>query len=215
MNKIRLGIAEDFAVIRKSLITMLQVDRQLEVVAEAENGLELIRTIKGMTHPPEVVILDINMPKMDGYDTLVSLRKDYPDMRFIILSQHSHSLIVVRMLIAGANAYLHKNCDPKDLRRAIRTILEQPYFQSELVKGELIKLISQDKTRKIPQLTEREIEFLKYCCTELNYKEIASRMNIAERTTAFYRDELFNKLDVNSRTGLAIFALSIGLTAAE
>jgi DNA-binding NarL/FixJ family response regulator len=215
MSKIRLGIAEDFAVIRKSLITVLQLDKQLEVVAEAENGLQLIKSIKALVQPPEVVILDINMPKMDGYDTLVELRKDYPNMRFIILSQHSHSLIVARMLIAGANAYLHKNCDPKDLRRAIRTILEQPYFQSELVKGELIKLISQEKTGKIQQLTEREIEFLKYCCSELTYKEIAGRMKIAERTTAFYRDELFSKLDVNTRTGLAIFALSIGLTAAE
>jgi DNA-binding NarL/FixJ family response regulator len=215
MNRITLGIAEDFAVIRKSLITVLQLDKQLEVVAEAENGLELIQNIKRLPEPPAVVILDINMPKMDGYDTLVALRKPYPKMRFIILSQHSHSLIVARMLIAGANAFLHKNCDPKDLKRAIRVILHEPFFQSELVKSELIKLISQDKTTRIPQLTPREIEFLRYCCTELTYKEIASRMNIAERTTAFYRDELFNKLDVNSRTGLAIFALSIGLTAME
>lgn len=215
MSKIRLGIAEDFAVIRKSLITVLQLDKQLEVVAEAENGLDLIRTIKGMAEPPEIVILDINMPKMDGYDTMVALRKDYPDMRFVILSQHDHTLVVARMLLAGANAFLHKNCDPKDLKRAIRAILEVPYFQSELVKSELIKLISQDKKSKIAHLKEREIEFLKYCLSELKYKEIAGRMKITESTISFYRNELFDKLNVNTRTGLAIFALSIGLTAAE
>lgn len=215
MSKIRIGIAEDFAVIRKSLITVLQLDRQLEIVAEAENGAEMIHKIKGMVHPPDVVILDINMPKMDGHDTLVALKKDYPEMRFIVLSQHNHSLIVARMLIAGANAFLHKNCDPKDLKRAIRVIMDEPFFQSELVKGELIKLIQQGKKGKVPQLTAREIEFLRYCCTELPYKEIASRMNITERTTSFYRDELFTKLNIASRTGLAIFALSIGLNAAE
>jgi DNA-binding NarL/FixJ family response regulator len=215
MSKIRIGIAEDFAVIRKSLMTLLQLDKQLEFVAEAENGLALIGAIKALPQPPDVVILDINMPEMDGHDTLVALKKDYPGMRFIVLSQHDHSLIVARMLIAGANAFLSKNCDPKEVKRAIRVIMHEPIFQSELVYGDLVKLITQNKTARIPQLTAREIEFLKYCLSELPYKDIAGRMNITESTTSFYRNELFDKLSVNTRTGLAIFALSIGLTAAE
>ena len=157
MSKIRIGIAEDYAVVRKSLITVLQLDRQMDVVVEAANGEELIYIIKAMVDPPDVVVLDINMPKMDGYDTLVALKKDYPYMRFVILSQHTHKLVVARMLMAGANAFLNKDCEPKDLKRAIRVVMEQPYFQSELVKNELVTLIQEGKKGHVPQLTPREM----------------------------------------------------------
>ncbi len=215
MNRVRIAIAEDYAIIRKSLVTVLSLDRQLEVVAEAPNGAELLQSIKGLEPPPDVILLDINMPKMDGYETILAVKKDYPQMRFVVLSQFSHSIVVARMLIAGANSFLHKNCEPAELKRAIRVVMEQPYFQSELVKAELINLIQEGKSGKVPQLTPRETEFLQYCCTDLQYKEIASRMNISTRTTAFYRDELFAKLNVTTRTGLAIFALSIGISAAN
>lgn len=212
---IRIAIAEDHNIVRKALAAMLCEDGDIEVVADAPDGEALIALIAAMAVPPDVCMLDINMPKMDGHETLRYLKQAYPDMRFLILTQHDHDFVIIRMLRAGANAYLLKDSEPEELKHAVRTIMTQAYFQSRLVNGHIHALVQGRKDLSRVELTELEEEFLRHCCSELGYKEIAAKMNIPERKIDYLRDSLFDKLDTQSRTGLALLALRLGLASLE
>lgn len=210
-KKIRIAIAEDHTIVRKGLVAMLGTDEAFQMVADAANGRELLQSLSPINPPADVCLLDVNMPEMNGYETLVALKANYPAMRFLILTQLEHEYIIIRMLKAGASGYMLKDTEPAELKQAIRTILEQPYYNNKLVNGRLFSLVQNTKDYEKLSLTDREQEFLKLCCTELAYKEIASKMDITERTVAYYRESLFQKLQVKSRTGLALYALKLGL----
>jgi DNA-binding NarL/FixJ family response regulator len=211
METIRIAIAEDHTIVRKALVSMLNEDPHMEVVYDATDGEALIDYVDAQKEKPDVCMLDINMPKKDGHETLKYLKAKYPDMRFLILTQHEHELVIIRMLRAGANAYVLKDSEPDELKRAIRTIMKQPYFQSRLISGHLHAMVQGKKDHEHPELTDTEMEFLRHCCSELGYKEIAALMNISERKIDYFRDSLFAKLHTQSRTGLALYALRLGL----
>jgi two-component system invasion response regulator UvrY len=211
MEKIRLAIADDHTLVRKGYVAMLQSEPEFEVVADAANGRELLKAMEALKEPADVCLLDVNMPEMNGYDTLLALRKSYPRMRFLVLTQLEHEFIIVRMLKAGASGYMLKTVEPSELKIAIKGVMEHAYYNNALVDGRLIGLVQKGDDYKKLAITDREEEFLKLCCSELAYKEIADRMKISERTVAFYRETLFDKLDIKSRTGLALFALKLGL----
>lgn len=211
MEKIKIAIADDHTLVRKSIAAMLEADGSFRVVVDAENGLDLLDKLATVSTPIDVCLLDVSMPKMDGYHTLLALKEAYPEMRFLVLTQLEHEYIVVRMLRAGASGYMLKSTDPSELKDAIRTILTHSYYQSKLVNGRLFSLVQKGEEYKKLAITPREEEFLKFCCSDMAYQDIADRMGISVRTAAFYRESLFAKLDVNSRTGLALFALKLGI----
>jgi DNA-binding NarL/FixJ family response regulator len=211
MEKIRIAIADDHTIVRRGIASILKADDEFNVIADAPNGSELIRVLAATNPPADVCLLDINMPVMNGYETVIALKERYPAMKFLILTQLEHDYIIVRMLKAGASGYMLKDTEPDELKQAIRTIIQQPFYNSKLVNGQLITLVQKKKEYNKFSLTDREEEFLKLCCTELTYKEIADQMNISERTAAYYRQSLFEKLDVKSRTGLALYAIKLGL----
>ena len=208
MKKIRIAIADDHTIVRKGYIAMIEMEEGFEVIADAQNGHELIETLASVSEPADVCLLDIRMPEMNGYDTLIALKVRYPKMKFLILTQLEHEYIIVRMLKAGASGYMLKTIGPAELILAIKTILANPYYNNKLVNGQLISLVQNGEEYKKLALTEREEVFLKLCCSEMPYKQIATEMNIEERTVAYYRQSLFEKLHVKSRTGLALYALS-------
>lgn len=210
MKKIRVAIADDHRIVRDGIVSMLNAYDDLDVVVSAGNGKELLDLLEKKA-TVDVCLLDVNMPVMNGYDTLVALKEKYPQMHFLILTQLEHEFIIVRMLKAGAAGYMLKDCGSTELAHAIRTIMEKPYYNNNLVNGYLIGFVTKDKAYDKISLTEREEEFLKLSCSELGYKEIADKMNITPRTAAFYRETLFTKLEVKSRTGLALYALKLGL----
>jgi two-component system invasion response regulator UvrY len=210
MEKIRVAIADDHNLVRKGFVAILQ-DEEFEVVADAPNGKELLHMLKAISPPAHVCLLDVSMPEMNGYETLVALKGLYPEMRFLILTQLEHEYIIIRMLKAGASGYMLKTTEPRELKSAIKTILDQPFYGNSLVNGKLISLVQKGEEYTKIALTKPEENFLKFCCSELTYKEIADRMSISERTAAFYRQQLFDKLHVQSRTGLALYALKLGL----
>jgi DNA-binding NarL/FixJ family response regulator len=211
MEQIRIAIADDHTLVRKSIASMLEADAAFHIIADAANGRELLEKLDMAAHPADVCLLDVSMPEMNGYQTLLALKVKYPAMRFLVLTQLEHEYIVVRMLKAGASGYMLKNAEPEELKKAIHTILEHSYYQSKLVNGRLFSLVQKGEEYKKLAITNREEEFLRLCCSELSYKEIAERMGITERTAAFYRESLFDKLDVNTRTALALFALKLGI----
>jgi two-component system invasion response regulator UvrY len=216
MEKITIAMAEDHTILRQSLISLLELeDESIEFVAEAADGEELISKIKSLKEPPNVCILDINMPVKDGFETLVILRDTYPEMRFIVLTQHKHRKSIVRMLIAGANAFLNKDAEPAEVIKAIHTILEQPFYFNALVSSKILEIVRSPIKQDGFNLTENEMTFLKYCCSDLSYPDIAKKMKVSERTATYCRDSLFKKLGVNSRVGLAINAVRFGLVSID
>jgi len=213
VRKIYIAMADDHTLLRKTVISMLAVDEDIEVVADAANGKELIRKIAATKPLPDICLLDIHMPEMDGYETLVALKTKYPEMKFLILSQLDHEFVIIRMLKAGAHGYLLKDVEPAELKRAIREIINHTFYHTKLVNTHLSSFIQEGRPAPTLSLSAREQEFLRLSCSELAYKEIAAEMNISNRTVAFYRQSLFDKLGVKSRTGLALYAIRFGLAS--
>lgn len=215
MKRIRIAIAEDHTLVRKGFVSLLNADEEFQVVADAANGKELIDLLAHVSPAPDVCLLDVSMPQMNGYETLLVLKEQYPGMRFLILTQLEHEFIIIKMLKAGASGYMLKTTDPIDLKQAIKTILQHSYYHNKLVDGRLVKFVQSGEDYRKIKLSPQEELFLKWCCSDLGYKEIADKMGIPERTAVYYRQQLFQKLDVQSRTGLALYALKLGLVAMD
>ncbi|TAD94019.1 MAG: DNA-binding response regulator [Bacteroidetes bacterium] len=190
---------------------------KLTIVLQAANGKLLIEGLANMQTLPNLVLLDISMPIMDGFATAAHLQKHFPSVKVLALSMMDNESAIITMIKNGARGYVLKDADPAQLRQAIADVLEKGYHYSDLVTGRLIYAINREGANEnLPaahanKLTEREREFLDYCCTEYTYKEIASLMGVSPRTVDGYRDGLFEKLDVKSRVGLAMYAVRHGL----
>jgi len=208
---IRVALADDHTMFRKGIVELLRTANKFEIVAEAGNGQELIDQIMALDEPPEVCLLDVNMPVLDGYKTLAKLKFEFPRIKFLTLSMYDHEFAIIKMLRNGANGYLLKEDDPEELKRAIEYIVDHDFYHSELTTAHLQAMRSGSEEYKPIKLNENEQTFLELCCTEMVYKEIARQMGLSVRTVEGYRDDLFAKLGVNTRTGLVIYALKHGM----
>jgi DNA-binding NarL/FixJ family response regulator len=196
---------------RKGIVELMRTSGQFEIVAEAGNGQELIDQIDKLENYPDVCLLDVNMPVLDGYKTLVKLKESYPLMKFLILSMNGNEFAIIKMLRNGANGYLLKEDDPEELKRAVECVADNEFYHSELTSPHLRALRKGGDKYKPVVLNANEQTFLELCCSEMVYKEIAKQMGLSVRTVEGYRDDLFQKLNVNTRTGLVIYALKHGM----
>lgn len=206
--KAKLALADDHVLLRNGLAKLLK-SFDYRIVFEADNGKDFIKKIKENILP-DVVLMDINMPYMDGFATSEWLKKNYPDIKVLALSMYDDDNSVVRMIRAGAKGYILKDAEPLELKRAIESVLQQDFYHSELVTGKLIRSVRNGSDQNGDDafgLTDREIQFLKLLCSELTYKEIAEQMDIKTRTIESYRDLIFEKLNVSTRIGAVIFAI--------
>jgi len=212
-NKIKVALVDDHILLRKGLAALVNSFDDFTVVFEADNGQDMLQKIK-TDNLPDLVLLDINMPKMDGYASAQWLKQTYPLVKIMALSMYDNENAVIRMFKAGARGYILKDCEPPELKTALLSVIEKGYFYSELVTGKLIhsinKLEEDADIRNIVQLNDKEIQFLKLACTELTYKEIAEQMYLSPRTIDGYRDTLFEKLQIKTRVGLVIYAIKNG-----
>lgn len=208
-----IAMADDHILLRNGLAGLIESFGDYKIVLQANNGKELTQKIGAMPMP-DLVLLDISMPEMDGFATAAWLKKNYPNIKVLALSMMDHEDAIVQMIRNGARGYVLKDAEPEELRNALYNIIHKGFHYSELVSGKLVyKLqnIDQSNSLKGISLTEREKEFLPYTCTELTYKEIAHKMGLSNRTVDGYRDDLFDKLGVKSRVGLALYAIKMGL----
>ena len=212
---ITLALADDHVLLRNGLANLLK-DLDYEIVFEADNGKQFIEKLK--THPePQIALMDINMPLMDGYETTLYLKNNYPEIKVLALSMYDDENAIIRMLRNGAKGYILKDSDPSELKTALRDVSTKGFYHSDLVTGTLIHTLNHlddpenASLREGYKLNEREIEVLKYMCTELTYKEIADQMHVSPRTVDGYRDSLLEKLECKSRVGLVLFAIRQGL----
>ncbi|MBC7553628.1 MAG: response regulator transcription factor [Taibaiella sp.] len=208
---IKVALADDHTILRKGVAEILSGFEGIEVIMQAGNGRELITKMESTQVLPDVCIVDINMPEMNGYETASAIRKHWPDIKILALSMYDTELNIIKMLRNGANGYVLKDNDPEDLKIAINEVMKHGFYYSELVTGRMLHLLQDSASKIASDLNEREITFLKYCCTEFTYKEIAERMFLSPRTIDGYREVLFGKLQTTSRTGLAIYAIKAGL----
>jgi two-component system invasion response regulator UvrY len=213
MKAIRVALVDDHELIRKSLAKLLESSK-VSVEFDAGDGIELQRFIA--KKQVDVVLMDISMPRMDGIETTEWLKSNYPEVKVIALSVMDDESNIIRMLKAGARAYLLKNSKPDDLVRAITDVQEKGYHYSEIVSGALLNKINHGN-HVVPgpeSLTEKEFEFLRLCCTELTYKEIGIIMKVSPRTAEGYAKQLCEKLNLKSRVGLVLYALKHHLATA-
>lgn len=204
--KTNVALVDDHVLLRTGLAKLIRSFGNYTVLFEASNGKDFIGKLKTL---PQIVLMDINMPVMDGYETTAWLRNNHPEINVLALSMYDNENAVIKMFKAGAKGYILKDCEPAELKAAFDALVTKGFYYSEMVTGRFIRTIN--SLDQLVQLNERENSFLKLVCSELTYKEIAEKMFISPRTVDGYRDDLFEKLKVKTRVGLVMYAIKHGI----
>jgi two-component system invasion response regulator UvrY len=209
-----IALTDDHTLLRNGLAALVQ-SLGHTVLFEADNGKDFISKLD-KNNLPELVLLDINMPEMDGYETAQWIKNNHYDIKVLALSMYDNENSIIRMLKCGAKGYILKDSEPAELKAAIDAVMSKGFYYSDLVSGKLIHAINKlddddNGLKSLIQLNDRETDFLKYACTEMTYKEIADKMFVSPRTIDGYRDALFEKLHVKTRVGLVMYAIKNGV----
>ncbi len=210
-----IAIVDDHTLIANALAGLVNKMTDFEVAFIAEDGLQLIEKLtNGIL--PDAILLDINMPNMDGFETATWLQQNYPQIPFLGLSMHSEEESIVKLISKGARGYLLKESSPIELQTALSHLVTNGYYYSQLTTNALVNVVKnplkKDTSNSIGHLlTEKEYQFVKWCMTELKYAEIASEMAVGIRTLENYRDAVCEKLQVKSRVGIVIECLRRGI----
>ena len=212
-KKIKVAIADDHALFRAGVKTALSVKKDVELIAEADNGMQLLNLLRHIE--PDVILLDIQMPIMDGIQTLPEIRKIRPEAKVIILSMHNDHSMISKLMEIGANSYLTKNSDSETIYEAIKTCYENEFFFNELTNKALLAGIRTKRTDSFggpeADLSEKELRVLRLMCEEKTTKEIADIVEISPRTVEAIRDKLKTKTGAKSMAGLVMYAVKNGI----
>ena len=211
MSMIRVLIADDHKMVREGLRRILEFDGEIQVIDEADNGEECIKKIR--SSKPDIVLLDINMPVMNGIEALQEIRKKKLKTKVIILTVHNEIEYLLRAVDIGIDGYVLKDSDAHELIRAVTSVYEgDKFIQPSLIPLLNSKLIARDlDAERLEQLSKREIEVLKLDAVGMFNKEIGVELGISERTVKNHLSSIFKKLDSSDRTQAAVFAIRNGL----
>ncbi len=211
MNKLKVALVDDHVMLRTGLASLINDMNEYEVIFQSSNGKEFSEVIKKNNVEPDIVLLDVSMPYMDGFETAEWISTNLPLAKILALSMFDDEKTIIKMIRHGAKGYILKDSEPQQLAVALHNVMYQGYHYSDLVNGKLIHAInSLDSGKPTPNnnnLTLKEIEFLKLSCSEMTYKEIANIMYLSVRTVEGYRDNLFLKLNIKTRIGLVLYAI--------
>ena len=198
--------------IAKAITSIVEQFKGYEVLYECENGNALIEKFKQPKNIPDIVLMDISMPVMDGFETTSWLKDNHPEVLVMALTMQGDDDSLMKMIKNGAKGYLQKNVHPVELEKALRSMTEKGFYYPDWATSRVLHSIaSEDKASDGIELSPREQEFLQYACTELTYKEIGEKMFCSPRTVESYRDSLFEKLGVKTRIALALYAVKVGI----
>lgn len=215
-NNITVGIADDQHLFRKGIIALVNSFAGIKMVFEATNGKHVLDQLEQHVQPPVVLLLDLKMPQLDGIETTKQLRKSYPEIKIIILTNYTEEQFILHLLECGAHAYIFKDAEPEELEKAIRVVaVDGFYFTGKILEA----LRRHQKKRKhsisfddaLNSITEREQEVLKLICAESSTEEIAKALFISPRTVEGHRNNLLVKTGSRNIAGLVVFAFKNNL----
>ncbi|MBC7509718.1 MAG: response regulator transcription factor [Ferruginibacter sp.] len=217
MKIMRIALVDDHTLFRKGMINLIEmVCSDCEIAFEADNGIELKQKIT-KENEPDIILMDINMPHMDGFASVKWLNENFPLVKVLVVSMIEKEESVVRMLKLGVKGYLSKDVEPKELGEALDAIMNKGFYYTDFITGKLVHSIQHDKeientrAEALRCMNDREKDFLKLACSEFTYNEIASQMFLSPKTIDGYRNAIFEKLKVKSRVGMALYAVKHGL----
>jgi two-component system, NarL family, response regulator NreC len=214
---IQILLVDDHSITREGLYALLEKKPNFTVIKQAENGRAAVKLAR--QHKPDVIVMDINMPDLNGIDATRQILAELPDVKIIALSMYSDRSYVKGMLQAGASGYLLKNCAFDELAKAIETVYNnQTYLSpgiSEIVRKEFVKLMKSDDVSPTELLTDREREVLQMIAEGYKTKEIADRIHVSVKTVEARRRQIMEKLNIDSVAGLTKFAIREGITSVE
>ncbi|MHA7059776.1 response regulator [Aquimarina sp. M1] len=214
MKKKTVVIVDDHLLFAQSLESLITNLEGYEVLAILKNGKELTQYYLHKRKKPDLILLDVKMPVMDGIQTMQWLKENQPEQKALALTMEDDEETIIKMLRAGARGYLLKDIHPENFEFAMKMVIEQGFYYSSKIETALKysekadAVTSHDLTEK---LTDREWTFLKYTCSELTYKSIAGEMNLSPKTIENYRESVFRKLEVKTRVGLVIYCMKNNL----
>ncbi|RYY31480.1 MAG: response regulator transcription factor [Chitinophagaceae bacterium] len=208
MKSVKVAVVDDHELVRSGLVQLISSFEGYEVVFNAPGYDETINKVQD-GFIPDLILVDIHMQGKNGHDVAEWLNKNSPEVRICALSMFDNESSVLKMLKNGARGYLLKSSSCIELKNAMDSIMEKGYYYSDLLTGNLLHSIQNGRTGKDRrvELTDKEIEFLHYACTEMTCKEIAAKMYLSPRTIDGYREKLCEKLQVESRLGLVLYAI--------
>ncbi|PWJ60478.1 DNA-binding NarL/FixJ family response regulator [Dyadobacter jejuensis] len=214
---IKIAIVDDHELMAKALSGLVQRFDGYDVIFEVSSGSTLIQRLElGML--PDILLLDINMPDMDGFEIASWLQIHYPQIKILALSMNDKETAIVKMLQNGARGYLLKGCKPQELKQALESLVKKGFYYTDYVTSQLIKSLNPDVNNP-PEaqyaLNDREKRFVELSCSELTYTEIADKMCVSPRTVDGYRESVFQKMNVKSRVGMVLEAIKANLVKLE
>jgi DNA-binding NarL/FixJ family response regulator len=214
MSPITIAIADDYKIFRDGLKLCFSSDKNLQVLFETDNGEELIEALK--TQQPDIIIMDINMPLLDGMEATKIVRKKYDKIKILVITMYDNDKFIINLMENGAHGYLLKNAEPKEIIKAIYAVCENGYYFNDLVNKALLKKLVMKNNLKPSfnhniELTEREQEVLKMICEEKTAVEIGKEIFLSPRSVEGIRTRLIEKVGVRNTAGLVMFAVKNGL----
>ncbi len=210
MDKIKIAIVDDQPLFVKGLVSLLEHFKQVQVITQANHGKELLNSLKHRV--PQVILMDVRMPVMDGIAATEAIKKDYPYIKIIMLTMHDEERLVLHLLEKGANGYLLKDAEPEEVVSAIEDVVAKDYYFNEYVSSTMLKnLHNRNKPSPsfpgIEDVTQRETEVLELICASFTTAEIAEQLHISARTVEGHRKNLLAKLAVRNTAGLVVAAV--------
>lgn len=207
---VTVALVDDHKLFRSGLKELFIRFPEYEVLFEADNGEDFCRKVNKL-FAPNIALIDMNMPKMDGLATAKWIQNNIPQTKILILSMLNDEKTVLKLIKAGAKGYLLKEADPEEFKTALDTVKENNFYYPAYITQYFLNQVKREPTICFSDVKTRDVEFLNHVASDLTYKEIADKMNLGVRTIDGYRDQLFNKYNVKSRVGLVIYAIKNNL----
>lgn len=206
-SKGKVVIVDDHMLFSKSLMGLIDSFLGFEVLYQASNGKDLQDKLAANSEKPTVILLDVKMPIMDGFETVVWLTRNYPEIKVLALTMEADEYAIIKMIRSGAKGYMLKDIHPSDLERALIEVQEKGVYYTDYVKTKLLDTLLSPNATAESLFTNRERDFITLSCSEDTYKEIAEKMNLSPKTIDGYRQVIFKKIGVKNRIGLVLYAI--------
>lgn len=214
MEAIDICIVDDHTLFRKAIIRLVSSFTRIGQISEAENGKVCLDLLRKAQRLPDVVLLDLDMPVMNGVDTAEAIRLKYPEMKIIILTMHDNQKYMMHMIEIGVHSFLLKDCDPDELEKAISAVVDREYYHNDMMVSAMRRSVKVKSERpsfnKLTELTDREREIFMLICSELSLKDISIKLSVSERTVHAHKANIQSKLGLKNTVSMIKFAFDSG-----